>query len=158
MTSVWGPPLWTALHTISFNYPVKPTEDEKFDYYMFVHSLKFVLPCRICRDNMTKNLRKHPLTPKDLKTRRAFSKWMYSFHELINEMLGKESGLTYEDVRERYEHFRAKCGKKKGAKEKGCVKAVSGRNAKCIICIVPENEEGQTFRVDRKCLTKRKRK
>ena len=25
LTSVWGPPMWHSLHTISFNYPVNPT-------------------------------------------------------------------------------------------------------------------------------------
>ena len=29
LTSVWGPSLWHYLHTMSFNYPVKPTETEK---------------------------------------------------------------------------------------------------------------------------------
>ena len=33
MTSIWGPPLWHSLHTISFNYPVQPTETQKKDYY-----------------------------------------------------------------------------------------------------------------------------
>ena len=25
LTTVWGPPMWHYLHTMSFNYPVKPT-------------------------------------------------------------------------------------------------------------------------------------
>ena len=29
VTSVWGPPLWHYLHTMSFNYPVKPTPADK---------------------------------------------------------------------------------------------------------------------------------
>ena len=29
LTSVWGPPMWHTLHTISFNYPVKPTKEQK---------------------------------------------------------------------------------------------------------------------------------
>ena len=33
MTSIWGPPLWHELHTISFNYPTKPTKDDKLHYY-----------------------------------------------------------------------------------------------------------------------------
>ena len=32
ITSVWGPALWHYLHTMSFNYPVKPTNEEK-KYY-----------------------------------------------------------------------------------------------------------------------------
>ena len=29
LTSVWGPSLWHYLHTISFNYPVTPTQEQK---------------------------------------------------------------------------------------------------------------------------------
>ena len=29
LTSVWGPSLWHYLHTLSFNYPIHPTEKQK---------------------------------------------------------------------------------------------------------------------------------
>ena len=32
LTSVWGPSLWHYLHTMSFNYPVKPTNQDKKNY------------------------------------------------------------------------------------------------------------------------------
>ena len=32
MVSVWGSALWHSLHTMSFNYPVNPTEDDKKNY------------------------------------------------------------------------------------------------------------------------------
>ena len=32
---------------------------------------------------------------------------VYKLHEEINTMIGKKSGLSYEDVRDRYEIFRA---------------------------------------------------
>ena len=32
VTNVWGPSLWHVLHTISFNYPVNPTEEQKQQY------------------------------------------------------------------------------------------------------------------------------
>ena len=53
-----------------------------------------------------------PLKMCHMKDRYNFSKYLYDLHEYINKMLGKESGLSYEDVQERYEHFRARCGKK----------------------------------------------
>ena len=33
LTTVWGPGLWHALHTMSFNYPVHPTNDDKKHYF-----------------------------------------------------------------------------------------------------------------------------
>ncbi len=32
LTSVWGPSLWHYLHTMSFNYPVNPTDANKRHY------------------------------------------------------------------------------------------------------------------------------
>ena len=41
-----------------------------------------------------------------------------NLHEKINKMLHQKSNLTYNDVRERYEHLRARCTKKKTKKKK----------------------------------------
>ena len=51
MTAIWGPALWHSLHTISFNYPVNPTEEDKIRYYKYFKYLGKVLPCKYCRDN-----------------------------------------------------------------------------------------------------------
>lgn len=56
LTKVWGPMMWGFLHTISFNYKVHPTEEDKENYRSFIYSLKHVLPCRYCRENYTKTL------------------------------------------------------------------------------------------------------
>ena len=86
----------------------------------------------------------------------------------INKMLGKKSGLSYYDVRERYEHFRARCTQdkpkifdfnklteKEKKKEKGCTEPLYGKKSKCIIKIVPQEEKIDTFQMDSKCLKKK---
>ena len=168
LTSVWGPPLWHFLHTMSFNFPVKPTEEQKKQYKRFILNMKHVLPCKYCRINLKKNLKDLPLTQKDLASRDAFSRWMFNLHEKVNEMLKKKSNLTYYEVRNRYEHFRSKCKKTKKSKpkksktckrkckgkrkEKGCVTPLKGRKkSKCIIKIVPQENKGNTFQMDKKC-------
>jgi hypothetical protein len=85
-------------------------------------------------------------------------------------MLGKNSGLSYCDVRERYEHFRSRCtqdapkvfdfkkfykGKNRDAKEKGCTEPLYGKKAKCVISIVPQEVKVPTFSVDDQCIKKR---
>ena len=162
LTSVWGPPLWHFLHTLSFNYPVAPTATQKKQYKRFILNLKHILPCKYCRINLKKNLKSLPLTSKDLSNREAFSRWMYNLHEKVNTMHHKKSNLTYFQVRKRYEHFRSKCktAKKKKPKktckrkrkEKGCVTPLKGRKkSKCIIKIVPQENKGKTFQMDKKC-------
>ena len=109
LTTVWGPGIWHYLHTMSFNYPVSPTPEEKQHYRNFVLELRYVLPCGKCRKNLAKNFKKLPLTMAEMQSRDTFSKYIYNLHETVNKMLDKKSGLSYADVRERYEHFRARC-------------------------------------------------
>lgn len=169
LTSVWGPSLWHSLHTISFNYPTHPTEIQKKKYKQFIQNLKYVLPCKYCRDNLKNNFKVLPLTNNVMKNRDSFSKYIYDLHELINTMLGKKSGLSYQDVRERYEHFRSRCSSndsmikkysmkqirnikhKTMKKEKGCTKPLYGKKSKCIIKIVPMERKCESFQIDKQC-------
>ena len=166
LTSVWGPSLWHYLHTMSFNYPVNPSSEDKKNYKNFVYALKTNLPCKYCRMNMKKNLRDVPLNQKALKNRANFSRWMFNLHEHINKMLGKKSGLTYCQVRERYEHFRSRCTidlkkdeikklvVKKNKKEKGCTDPLYGKKSKCLIRIVPKESREKTLKIDKQCIKK----
>ena len=154
-TSIWGPMMWSMLHIISFNYPPKPTEEQKKQYMEFIKQLRFVLPCKKCRDNLTNNFKKLPITMKDMKSRETFSYYIYNLHELINKMLNKQSNLSFNDVRIRYEAFRAKCAtpdNKLINKETGCTQPIYGKKSKCIIKIVPRNTNEDTFQVDKKCI------
>lgn len=168
LTSVWGPSMWHYLHTMSFNYPLKPTCKDKTRYQEFIFSLKYVLPCGKCRKNLCKNLQKLPLNKSALKSRETFSKYIYDLHETINTMLNKTSGLSYDDVRERYEHFRSRCTKslkemnrmKKLMKktlqnkeaEKGCVEPLYGEKSKCVLKVVPQTEKCESLEIDDKCM------
>lgn len=162
-TLVWGPAIWHFLHTMSFNYPVEPSDEDKKHYKDFIYSLRYILPCKYCRINLTKNLKQKPLELCHMKNRGTFSKYVYELHELVNKMLGKKSGLTYCDVRERYEHFRSRCNEEKPKifnfkrvksvkkKEKGCTTPLYGKKSKCIINIVPKEDKKATFQIDKKC-------
>lgn len=169
LTSVWGPSLWHSLHAISFNYPLNPSKLQKRKHKEFITNLKYVLPCGHCRKNLAKNLKCLPIKDKDLKDREGFSKYVYNLHEHINNMLGKHSNLSYETIRDRYEHFRARCNKTqkktktksktiKKKKESGCVDPLYGKKSKCIIKIVPQETVCDTFQMNKKCETKRHKK
>ena len=53
-----------------------------------------------------------------MKNRESFSRFIYNLHESVNIMLNKKSNLSYEEVRDFYEHFRADCSKMKKDKTK----------------------------------------
>ena len=156
LTYVWGPPMWHFLHTMSFNYPVSPTCEQKKQYRDFILSLRDVLPCGKCRANLCKNLKKLPLLQKDLESRHTFSLYVYKLHEVVNKMLNKKSGLSYADVRERYEHFRARCliGQPIGDKEQGCTEPLYGEKSKCLLKIVPLDKKCDTLEIDEQCIRK----
>ena len=160
LTTVWGPSTWHLLHTMSFNYPVSPTCDEKTQYRDFVLSLEKVLPCGKCRDNLKNNFKKLPLKLKHMESRQTFSKYIYQLHEVINTMLNKSSGLSYNDVRERYEHFRARCVTESPEllptkKENGCTEPIYGEKSKCVLKIIPQKTKCETFQMDQKCIKRR---
>jgi hypothetical protein len=168
LTAVWGPSMWHFLHTMSFNYPVSPTNEDKIHYREFMLSLQYILPCKYCRQNLTKNYKVFPLRSSDMAGRESFSRYVYKLHEMVNKLLKKKSGLTYCDVRERYEHFRSRCTDEKPKlfdikayknktqkKEKGCTEPLYGKKSKCIIKIVPQEEKCKTMQIDQKCIKRR---
>ena len=134
--------------------------------------MQYTLPCKYCRINLVKNFKVHPLRLEHLKNRDSFSRYIYRLHEIINKMLKKKSGLSYCDVRERYENFRSRCTQddkpklfkfnktdknttKKNKKEKGCTEPLYGKKAKCVINIVPQETRCKTLQIDKSCLKTR---
>ena len=106
-----------------------------------------------------------------MKNRDTFSRYVYTLHEIVNKMLNKKSGLTYCQVRERYEHFRSRCTKdevkkklfkfkknKTLKKEKGCTEPLYGKKAKCVLNIVPQSRKLKSLNIYKKCIKTRKSK
>lgn len=156
MTTIWGPPLWHTLHTISFNYPLKPTKEQKEQYYNFYSSTFLVLPCRYCRENMQKHLGEKGISKKIFRNRETLSTWVYELHETVNKSLGKDSGLSYDDVRQRYEAFRSRCINKPEELQKeeiGCTEPLYGVKGKTEIHIVPKTKKGgDAYVIHKKCV------
>ena len=149
---------------MSFNYPINPTCEDKTNYRNFILNLQNTLPCKYCRENLKKNFKVHPLKYCHMKNRDSFSRYVYDLHEVINKMLGKKSNLTYCQVRDNYEHFRARCSIdkskifkfRKTKKEKGCTEPLYGKKAKCVIKIIPKSVPCKTIQIDKQCIKTRK--
>ena len=169
LTTVWGPMMWSYLHTMSFNYPVNPTKEDKKHYKDFVENLQYVLPCKYCRMNLANNLKESPIQECHMANRDAFSRYIFNLHETVNKMLKKPSNLTFCQVRDRYENFRSRCTEdptvfqfkkeeppvssiKSEGKEKGCTEPLYGKKSKCVIKIIPQEDKQATFQMDRKCI------
>ena len=161
-TPAWGPAMWHMIHTCSFNYPVEPSKQQKKDYLRWMLSLGKVLPCRYCRDNYPKNLSAGGLSNATFASRASFSRFCFDLHERVNSMLGKDSGLTFAEVRDRYEMLRARClteAQKKRqlatAKKLSCAEAVyDGSKARLCLRVVPRDSDAPGFHIDRRCVPK----
>ena len=160
LTTIWGPSLWHYLHTISFNYPIKPSQLQKKKYKEFIVNLKHTLPCRHCRENLVKNLKNKPLTKKTLNLEEHF-RVIYELHERINRQLGKK-----------WDYLIVMLGKDMNIlglvalknindlilqKKKKDIRDVRNRymvKAKCIMKIIPNNIQCQTLTIDKECKKK----
>lgn len=172
LTYVWGPSLWMTLHTISFNYPCRPTQAQKQQYKMFFDSLRNVLPCGKCRDNLVSNLSSTQYTKDVFRNRDTLSRWVYDLHACVNTMLGKDTPVSYEETRQTYENFRARCSlsnelvggaskrsrrrtTRNRATEAGCTVPVTGVKSKCVLRIVPLCKRSPTMKIDRRCICRK---
>ena len=160
VTSVWGPPAWLYLHTVSFNYPLKPTEEQKTLYYEWLMNIGATLPCKYCRENFKTNLVAAQINTASFDSRDSFSRLVYRLHNAVSKALKKEGAvLPYDDVKKRYESFRAQgCSGEQGSsslvsQEKGCTKSAQILAPKCQINIVPRDskEKYATFKIDKRC-------
>jgi hypothetical protein len=112
ITKIWGPPVWESLHCIAFGYPIEPTTEQKQNYKIFFTNLMNVLPCKFCRDSYKDFITledETKLKECDLENRESLTKWLYKVHNRVNKKLGIEYNLTYENVVDKYESYRAKC-------------------------------------------------
>ena len=143
MTNIWGPTGWVFLHAVTFGYPMDPAKFDESNklapgttmdrYKTFFETCGFVFPCRYCRESYQEFIADDPPS-KALENRESLTRWLWRIHERVNTKLQKK-GITYEELVERYEAFRAKCD----AKKKGCSIPLGNLN-KQKTCVVIYSE------------------
>ena len=122
ITKIWGNAGWTFNHSVTFGYPLEPTPEQKMQYKNYFTSLGDVLPCKYCRESYKNFITtgKTALTDAALENRESLTRWFYDVHEAVNDKLEIDYGITYQDMVDKYESFRARCGKPEKT-AKGCV-------------------------------------
>ena len=99
--NIWGPSMWFSLHTITFAYPLNPSESEKANYKIFFDNFKNVIPCSVCKKNYIRHLKEHPID-NYLSCRKKLVYWLIDLHNLVNVETGKKI-LDYSVVINKYE-------------------------------------------------------
>ena len=99
--NIWGPSMWFSLHTITFSYPLRPTENDKSNYKIFFENFKNVIPCSVCKKNYIRHLKEHPID-NYLSCRKNIIYWLIDLHNLVNVETGKKI-IEYNVVIKKYE-------------------------------------------------------
>ena len=88
-TTIWGPPFWFTLHTISLNYPTNPSYVVRQQHLLFFESLKTILPCSICRNHYKDFLKNQPIAPF-LDNKQSLKRWVLDCHNNVNKLNNKK--------------------------------------------------------------------
>lgn len=96
-TMWWGPDFHKNLKKIACEFPNDPTPQQQKAAKNLVESLFQLLPCKHCRAHACYYLQIHPLTAH---SRNAFLDWLVTFHNRLNQRLGKRSNWTTQEALE----------------------------------------------------------
>lgn len=100
---IWGPNFWMILHSAAERIGSQtlrrlPNEEARI-WNGLLMSLRFSLPCPICKKHYTEFLGAHPLP--QIK-REEIRWWLYLLHCQINDRTGKQTTITIEKIPEIY--------------------------------------------------------
>lgn len=93
--SVWGPIFWTMMHITTLGYPDAPTEQERQAAIDFFESLRYTIPCPICKQHYSDNLTEHPVR-EAIGSKQALIRWLFNIHNKVNQQL-KKPQLSWTD-------------------------------------------------------------
>ena len=79
---IWGPGAWTFLHSVTLNYPKRPTYLDKLRFSQFFNNLQYALPCPTCSYHYQQNLKKYPI---QLDSRDKLVAWLVKIHNEVNK-------------------------------------------------------------------------
>jgi len=108
---IWGPPMWVSLHSISFSYPINPSEPDKQKYKQYFTLVGDILPCILCKKSYKEFIKtgETKLDNEVMSSRDNLTKWLYNLHNKVNFKLGVNYGVSFEDVCKKYNSYVVSC-------------------------------------------------
>ena len=96
---IWGPELWKILHCaaerIGSQSLKRLPQEEKRIWSGLLSSLRYTLPCPLCKKHYTQFSSTYPLTAMDRNTVR---KWLFDLHQDANRHTDKHVEITLEEL------------------------------------------------------------
>lgn len=96
---IWGPHLWTILHSaterIGNSALKKLPQEESRIWINLLGSLRYSLPCPLCKKHYTEYFSKNPITSFNRDTIRS---WLFNLHNQVNDRTGKPNTIPIEQL------------------------------------------------------------
>ena len=93
---IWGPRLWNLLHRIGYYTKHTPANvlytDARREFDWIIQHLETIVPCPECRQHIESYRKECPVPIEGI------GKWIWEFHEAVNERLGKPKGPEFSDT------------------------------------------------------------
>jgi hypothetical protein len=101
---IFGPKLWDAFHTISQNYPKKPSNKTKQNCLKFIESIPYMLPCGQCGYHLKNFLNKQDIN-KACTDKDSLIMLFVNAHNNVNYHTHDNAKLwNIEDVKKKYQY------------------------------------------------------
>jgi hypothetical protein len=94
LPAVWGPKAWKLLHSIGARAGTstvqKLQKDEERECLWLLSHIEYIIPCPECRNHIQAYRKK-----EGLPILTNVGAWLWTFHEAVNERLGKGEGPPF---------------------------------------------------------------
>ena len=102
--STWGPKLWSFIFDVCWNIDkVELNKQDKFAVNVFFNSLKYVMPCKHCRDSYCKYLKELGGAPQC----KVALEWAYALKNKVNDKLNTRDRIIYEKLVQRMKTYQS---------------------------------------------------
>jgi len=98
--SIWGPPTWFFLHSMTLALPDKVPAEQQVAIKSFMNSLAKLLPCYLCRVHLAESMSALPIDMY-LDSQQTMVQWMIDIHNNVNNLKHKRQ-WTNEEVLNKY--------------------------------------------------------
>lgn len=94
ITDIWGRDLWYIIHYLANLFDTNIIDD----YYNFYHSLKYLIPCPVCKQHYLKLINESSII--DFNNKKECIDWAFNTHNIVNKRLG--NNVYYKEITSYY--------------------------------------------------------
>ena len=95
--------MWRMLHGLALLVRTDPDREKTDLLYVLLHTLRLLLPCRMCRENMERHMTRIPIPTRrdgEAESAELVRVWLHDMHNAVNALRGKRVVLFHEGMHE----------------------------------------------------------